>query len=86
MPTWEEAILKIISSKGGSASLEEIYLQIRHYVSLTSRHLVITYGVPAFHHQVRAHVDDLMDKGEVRRTARGVYAITAKGDARINSK
>ncbi len=86
MNAWEVAILKIISANGGMASLQHVYGELPRHVNLTTKHLEITYKAPAYHHQTRAHVDDLLDKEELSRAKRGVYAITSKGRSRIGSR
>jgi hypothetical protein len=86
MNTWEIAILKIIAANDGTASLRHVYGQLSSHVNLTDKHYEITYKAPAYHHQTRAHVDDLLDRGELSRTKRGVYSITLKGRSRIGVK
>lgn len=86
MNKWEVAILKIIAANDGTASLKHVYCELPSHVDLTDNHYEITYKAPAFHHQTRAHVDDLLDKGELCRTKRGVHSITLKGQSRIGAK
>ena len=86
MNTWEVAILKVIEANGGRASLTHVYGELPNYVNLTDKHLEITYKAPAYHHQTRAHVADLLDKSELSRTKRGFYSITLKGQSRIEVK
>ena len=62
MNKWEVAILKIIAANDGTASLKHVYGELPSYVDLTDNHYEITYKAPAYHHQTRAHVDDLLDK------------------------
>ena len=86
MNKWEVAILKIIAVNDGTASLKHVYGELPRYIDLTDKHYKITYNAPAYHHQTRAHVDDLLDKGELYRTKRGMYSITLKGRSRIGQK
>lgn len=86
MNKWEVAILKIITANDGTASLKHVYSELPSHVDLTDKHCEIKYKAPTFHHQTRAHVDDLLDKGELSRTKRGVYSITLKGRSRIGVK
>ena len=86
MNKWEVAILKIIAANDGTASLKHVYGELPSHVDLTDNHYEITYKAPAYHHQTRAHVDDLLDKGELYRTKRGVYSTTLKGRSRIGVK
>jgi hypothetical protein len=83
MSTWEEAILKIIVANRGTAALQHIYSELPRHVRMTDEHYEITFKAPAYHHQTRAHIDDLLDKGELSRTGRGVYSITSRGRSRI---
>lgn len=84
MNTWEVAILKIIASNDGIVSLKHVYGELPGHVNLTDEHYEITYyNAPAYYHQTRAHIADLLNKGEVSRTKRGVYAITQKGWSRV---
>jgi len=82
MNTWEIAILKIISGRG-KASLKELYEKINQHIELNENHFVEKYGVPTYHHQIRAHISDLQDKGHVKNVKRGIYAITEEGITRI---
>lgn len=86
MNIWEVAILKIIAANEGTASLQNVYDELPKHVKLTNNHYKVTYKVPAYHHQIRAHVDDLLDRGELYRAERGVYSITLKGQSRIGAK
>lgn len=83
MSTWEVAILKIIAANGGTAPLRHIYGELPRHVRMTDEHYEITFRAPAYHHQTRAHVDDLLDKEELSRKRRGVYSITLRGRSRI---
>jgi hypothetical protein len=86
MNKWEIVILKIMAANGGTVSLRNVYDELPNYIDLTTKHCEITYRAPAYHHQTRAHIDDLLDKGELIRTNRGVYSITSKGRLRIGVK
>ncbi len=85
MNIWEITILKIIAVNAGTASLNHIYSELPQYINLTTKHKKITYKAPAYHHQTRAHVDDLLDSGDLIRTSRGVYSITPGGRLRIGN-
>ena len=86
MNKWEVAILKIIADNDGTASLKHVYDELPRHVDLTDNHYENTYKAPAYHHQTRAHVDYLLDKGELYRAKRGVYSITLKGRSRMGGK
>ena len=85
MNIWEIKILKIISANAGTASLNHIYSELPKYIKLTTQHKKIIFKAPAYHHQTRAHIDDLLDSGDIIRTRRGVYTITPKGRLRIGN-
>lgn len=85
MNIWEIKILEIITSNAGTASLKHIYCKLPQYINLTSKHNEIIYNAPRYHHQTRAHIDDLMDSGYLIRISRGVYSSTSKGQLRISS-
>ena len=83
MNKWEVAILKIIAANDGTASLKHLYGELPSHVDLTDKHYEITYKAPAYHHQTRAHVDDLMDSGDLIRIGRGIYSVTSRGLSRL---
>jgi len=85
MNTWELIILKIIALNGGTASLQHIYSKIPNHISLTKNHLETKYKAPMYHHQTRAHVDDLLVSEDLKRIGRGQYFTTLKGKRRISS-
>lgn len=85
MNIWEINILEIINSNAGNASLKHIYCKLPQYINLTSKQNEIIYNAPRYHHQTRAHIDDLMDSGDLIRIGRGIYSITSKGQLRISS-
>lgn len=84
MNIWEIKILGIIASNAGTASLKHIYCKLPQYINFTSKQNEIIYNAPRYHHQTRAHIDDLMDSGDVIRSGRGIYSITQKGLLRIS--
>lgn len=85
MNIWEISILKIISSNGGSASLKDIYFELPEYIKFTNKHKEIKFRVPNYHNQTRAHIDVLMDSGDIKRIGRGIYSITSEGQLRISN-
>lgn len=84
---WELTILKIVLSLDGVASLQQIYrsLEENEFMKLTKNDLKETQweGRPAYQHQVRSHISNLTQAGDLTRISRGVYAITEKGRRRI---
>ena len=85
MNKWEISILKIIESNAGIAPLKHVYSELPHYINLTNNHRNITYNAPKYHHQTRAHVDDLMDSGDIIRISRSIYSITSQGQLRLRN-
>lgn len=83
MNRWEISILRIIESNAGSSPLSHVYAEIPRHIDLTDRHREIRYKVPNYHHQTRAHIDDLMDCGDLVRISRGVYSVTSQGLQRL---
>ncbi len=84
MNIWESTILEIVSSNNGVASLQFIYSKIPLHIDLTDHHLEIKFKAPRYHHQTRAHIDDLLDSGDLIRVGRGQYSITEKGKRRLS--
>lgn len=79
MNDWERAILKSIKSLGGEAGLQEIYKKFLDFKQhLTEEHLRITYGRPAYQHQVRRRITNLRRAGELIRISRGHYSLREK--------
>lgn len=83
--TWECAILKSFAVLGGQADNPAIYRAVQKFKSLTARHLAIDprYGNrPRFVHQVRSHITNLCDKGELRAIDDDLHELTPIGRAR----
>ncbi len=88
MNRWEIAILISIESLGGEAKNQQIYkelLNFKKFLNMTERHLRKTEwgGRPAYKHQIRAHIADLRQAGELIKISRGCYRLTRKGTKRI---
>ncbi|MGO8761120.1 MAG: hypothetical protein ACLP2P_04705 [Desulfobaccales bacterium] len=87
MNVWELTILKIIMSIGGKAGLQQIYRSLENgtFMTLTEDHLRETQWQrrPAYQHQVRSHVSNMAQAGDLLKVSTGVYAITDKGRQRI---
>jgi hypothetical protein len=85
MNRWETAILKTYEFLGGCASNREIYEKVGKFITLTGEHQRRTvYGSrPAYVHQVRSHITNLVQSGDLTNIGRGEYRITAKGKTRI---
>lgn len=86
MNAWEVALLRIIRERGGKADTQQIYadLESGKFMALRERHLRLTEhgGRPAYQHQVRSHLSNLVDVGDLTRLSRGVYEATEKGQKR----
>ncbi len=85
MNAWETAILRTYKSNGGCAYNQTIYNRIGTFILLTPEHLRPTVhgGRPAYVHQVRSHIANLVQSGDLNQVARGQYCLTAKGSNRI---
>ena len=85
MNRWHLAILRAFAETRDGASLQDVYRRLPSLIELTRDHLRPTKhgGRPAFQHQVRSHVTDLRQAAQLRQLARGRYAITALGRARL---
>ena len=87
MNVWELVILRAVVSYGGTASLQQIYRSLEKgtFIKLTEEDLRETQwqGRPAYQHQVRSHISNLAQVGELVRVSRGVYSISGKGRRRI---
>jgi len=82
---WEVAILKSIESFGGEAMLQQIYRKLSDYVEMSEYHLRETqWGArPAFQHQVRSHISNLVQADQLVRVARAKYRLARKGIERL---
>ena len=82
---WEVAILRSVNLREGEADLQGIYQTVGRFVALSSEHLTPTRwgGRPAYHHQVRSHVTNLCQSGDLVRVGRGRYSLTARGRRRV---
>jgi len=87
MNIWELAILKSISSRGGKADTKSIYVDLTSgkFINLEDKHLLSTVhgGRPAYQHQVRSHLSNLKQTGNLTKVSRGIYSITDSGRKRI---
>jgi hypothetical protein len=89
MNTWEIAVLKSIEHKGGSASNRQIYVDIESgkFITMHPDHLRATEygGRPAYQHQVRSHLTNLVEAGDLVRPSRGNYKLTTQGRMRLSA-
>jgi DNA-binding transcriptional regulator PaaX len=82
---WEFAILEVISGLGGNGCLQEIYIKREEFYPLSEHALRETVygGRPAYQHQVRSHISNLCEKGDLVRLERGCYSLTENGRRRF---
>jgi hypothetical protein len=84
---WEYHILEKLYELGGSACLKDIYSAIENdhsfRLSVEQRRRTVYGNRPAFQHQVRSHVSNLVKKNQVTRVKRGCYELTTEGEARF---
>lgn len=87
MNIWETAILRSVNAVGGTATTQEIYteLQSGKFISLSKNDLRLTQwgDRPAYQHQVRSHLTNLVQSGDLARVARGTYRLTSQARSRI---
>lgn len=92
MNTWEMAILETICWLGGEARPvrpKQICEEIPNFIELTEEHWEenTRYGRrPMYYHQVRSHIYNLCDKGELDKVARGLYRLNEKGRKRLTDE
>lgn len=88
MNRWEIAILRIIKSRDNYANTKEIYSDLESgiFMSLDDNHLrKTTYGGrPAYKHQVRSHLSNLVQSGDLVRVSKGAYSLTESGRFRAD--
>jgi len=87
MNVWEEAILRCINSFKGEADLQQIYRHIGSFIDLTQEHWKTTQwgGRSAYEHQIRSHVSNLCQAGDLIKISRGRYQLTEDGKRRIGA-
>lgn len=83
---WEYSIIQCIDSLGGKAHLQEIYKKITHYIDLTTEHLKESFERPSYQHQIRSHISNLCQSGELTRISMGCYSLTKNGREKLSRK
>jgi hypothetical protein len=83
--TWEIAILKSIRHLGGHGYPDDVYKTVGLFKELTPQHRRATVygGRPAYYHQVRSHLTNLCQSGDLINNSDAQYSLTPKGAARI---
>lgn len=80
---WEYFILRCIDLLGGGAYLKQIYKKIPEVIDLTEDHLKEQYGRPAYQNQIRSHIANLCQSGNLDKISRGEYSLTEKGRKKL---
>ena len=80
---WEYNILRCINSLGGEACLKGIYDKIHKFIELTEEHWKEEYRRPAYQHQIRSHIANLCQLGDLAKMSRGCYFLTKDGQERL---
>src|SRR5687768_12626492 len=85
MYSWELAILEALYHLGDKGSLQQVNESLKAGYPLSEAHLRETQwgGRAAYKHQVRSHLSNLYQKGNVVRLKRGYYALTHQGKQRF---
>jgi len=88
MNKWQEGMLPSVNALGGEAARQDIYRDLPKQLEFRESDWRGTkHGRrPAFQRQVRSHIKDLQDIGDLVRVYRAIYAITPKGRRRIGVK
>ncbi len=90
MNVWEIAILRSVNARGVRATNQEIYSELEsgNFITLTEKDLRRTVhgDRPAYQHQVRSHLSNLTQAGDLQRASRGNYVLTKRGRRRIERK
>jgi restriction endonuclease Mrr len=83
---WDRAILQCINSRGGTATCQDIYAHIGGFIVLTQSHLRATVygGRPAYQHEVRSYLSNLVQRGALDWIKRGTYKLTPLGKKLVN--
>ena len=86
--TWSDAIIVCLKDLGGRGGLQQIYSRISRYISLKLTHQKETRwgGRPAFQHQVRSYISNLVKDGTLRKASRGVYELTSKAQDSLSRR
>lgn len=80
---WEYFILRCIDSLGGKAYLEQIYKKIPEFIELSEDHCKEQYRRPAYKNQIRSHIANLYQSGNLDKISRGEYSLTGKGKEKL---
>jgi len=81
---WEISILKCYKDLRGKACNKDIYDNIGNYIKLTDEHLKIQYKRPAYRHQIRKYIANLVKAGCLIKIENGFHEITEKGLERLD--
>lgn len=81
---WEISILKCYKFFGGKCYNKDVYKKIKDYVELTEEHLKKQWRRPAYYNQIRSHIANLCDSGDLRKIDYAYHEITKKGLNRLD--
>ena len=86
MNVWEIVILKSVRSLGGKAGLQQIYKELPDSIVLNEKNLRKSkWGeYPAYQDDVRSHIANLCQVGELTWISRGRYSLTERGIKRVD--
>ena len=65
-------------------TLERIYKKIPDFIELNENHRKEQYGRPAYQHQIRSHIANLCQSGNLINISRGEYSLTEKGKEKLS--
>lgn len=84
---WEEAVLLTFAHHGGIAPNWKVYRDVEKFRSLSERNLRRpAYGNRfAYENDLRSHIANLCDKGELKLIKRGLHELTPDGWDRVNA-
>jgi hypothetical protein len=85
--TWQLATLKafdIPSDPNRALTDRQAYRRLQDFKRLEPHHLKFQWGErPAYENQMRSHISDLCDLGQLKMLKRNLHYITPLGRARI---
>jgi hypothetical protein len=83
---WVLNILKCFVGLGGRASNRMVYSCLEQRIALEPHHRKPQWGNRrAFENQVRSHLSNLCESGQLRMLHPGLHEITEAGTIRVNS-
>ena len=81
-PSLTQTVRKLFTDANAALKVGEIYDAVEENYSLSVKQRELTrYDEPLFHHEIRAIINDLVQKGEIIRVSRGKYKKLETHDA-----